>query len=172
MIDDELDLVDDEEDNIEHTYLTFQVGEEQYAVPVAYVTEIVRLQRSFAIPDVPSFIRGVINLRGKVIPLLDVRARFGLHETDLNELTVVVVLEVGDTSTGLIVDAVSEVVEIPPASVEPRPAWRGGGGARGAMIRGIAKREDSVSFLLDVDALLDVHPARPSALTEPSTTAA
>lgn len=160
MIDDEMDLVDDEDDNAEHTYLTFQVGEEQYAVPVANVTEIVRLQRSFGIPDVPSFIRGVINLRGKVIPLLDVRARFGLERTDLNDLTVVVVLEVGDTATGLIVDAVSEVTEILPANVEPRPAWRGGGGARGAMIRGIGKRGENVSFLLDVGALLDVQPTR------------
>lgn len=171
MIDDEMDLADDEEDNSEHTYLTFQVGEEQYAVPVAFVTEIVRLQRSFAIPDVPSFIRGVINLRGKVIPLLDVRARFGLHATELNELTVVVVLEVGETSTGLIVDAVSEVVEIQPSSVEPRPAWRGGG-ARNAMIRGIGKRGDNVSFLLDVSALLDVQPAGPAAGADAPSTAA
>jgi purine-binding chemotaxis protein CheW len=154
MADDDLDF-NDEEDNTQNTYLTFQVGGEEYAVPVANVTEIVRLQRSFAVPDVPSFIKGVINLRGKVIPLLDVRSRFGLPENEYTDLTVVIVLEVGEACTGLVVDGVSEVAEIPPEQIAPRPQWKGSA-SQPSMIRGVGKRGESVSFLLDVDALLDV----------------
>jgi purine-binding chemotaxis protein CheW len=74
---DDIDAADEADDTpIEDTYLIFRVGAEEYAVPVTSVTEIVRLQKSFAVPDVPSCVRGVINLRGKVIPLVDVRQRF------------------------------------------------------------------------------------------------
>jgi purine-binding chemotaxis protein CheW len=116
------------------------------------VTEIVRLQKSFAVPDVPSYIRGVINLRGKVIPLLDVRCRFGLDEATYTDRTVIVVLEVGDTATGLVVDGVTEVAEIMPenidtASVPTRPG-------KGSMVCGMGKRAERVSFILDVPFLL------------------
>lgn len=163
MADDDLDFSEEEEDNVDNTYLTFQVGGEEYAVPVTYVTEIVRLQKSFAVPDVPSFIKGVINLRGKVIPLLDVRSRFGLPQTEYTDLTVIIVLEVGDACTGLVVDGVSEVLEITPEQIEPRPRWKSStGGAN--MISGVGKRETSVTFLLDVGALLDAEPRQaPSA---------
>jgi len=143
---------DDDTGNGEHTFLTFQVGGEEYAVPVAYVTEIVRLQKSFAIPDVPSYVRGVINLRGKVIPLVDVRSRFGLPDAAYTDRTVVVVLEVSDTPTGLVVDAVSEVAEILPEQVESRVQVASASGRR--MVKGMGKRANGVSFLLDVDALL------------------
>lgn len=149
---------DDDAGNGEHTYLTFHVDGEEYAVPVAYVTEIVRLQKSFAIPDVPSYVRGVINLRGKVIPLLDVRNRFGLPDAAYTDRTVVVVLEVGEASTGLVVDAVSEVAEILPEHVEGNLQIASASGRQ--MVRGMGKRANGVSFLLDVDALLatDIAP--------------
>jgi purine-binding chemotaxis protein CheW len=153
---DELDT-DDDTSNGEHTFLTFHVGGEEYAVPVAYVTEIVRLQKSFAIPDVPAYVRGVINLRGKVIPLLDVRNRFGLPDAAYTDRTVVVVLDVGETSTGLVVDAVSEVAEILPEQIEPHLQSASTGGRH--MVKGMGKRASGVSFLLDVDALLATHVA-------------
>jgi purine-binding chemotaxis protein CheW len=143
---------DDDTGNGEHTFLTFHVDGEEYAVPVAYVTEIVRLQKSFAIPDVPAYVRGVINLRGKVIPLLDVRSRFGLPDAAYTDRTVVVVLEVGETSTGLVVDAVSEVAEILPDQIEPHLQIASTRGRH--MVKGMGKRANGVSFLLDVDALL------------------
>lgn len=151
---DEEHLEDD--GNIESTYLTFQVAGEEYAVPVAYVTEIVRLQKAFSIPDVPPYIRGVINLRGKVITLLDVRNRFGLPETPYTDRTVVVVLDVGEVAIGLIVDAVSEVTEIPPSQLEP--THRSGSRERGGMVKGTGKRAAGVSFVLDVHALLGIEP--------------
>jgi purine-binding chemotaxis protein CheW len=152
----ELDLLDDDDGSLEHTYLTFHVENEEYAVPVVHVTEIVRLQKTFAVPDVPSYIRGVINLRGKVIPLLDVRDRFGLANAPYTDRTVIVVLEVGETSTGLVVDGVSEVVEIPADQIELRPPARKG---RPQMVHGLGKRADKVSFILDVAALVDAAPA-------------
>jgi purine-binding chemotaxis protein CheW len=122
------------------------------------VTEIVRLQRSFAVPDVPSYIRGVINLRGKVIPLLDVRARFGLPDASYSDRTVIVVLELGDVSTGLIVDAVSEVAELPPDQIDTAHASPRSG--HSSLVRGMAKRGERVSFVLDIPTLLaDAPPA-------------
>ncbi|MCE9575910.1 MAG: chemotaxis protein CheW [Deltaproteobacteria bacterium] len=152
MSTDDLDLVDDEPEHIDHTFLTFYVGGEEYAVPVANVTEIVRLQKTYVVPDVPGYIRGVINLRGKVIPLLDVRNRFGLADAAYTDRTVIVVLELGDTTTGLVVDAVSEVTEILPDQIEIRPALRNA--TRPSMVRGMGKRANRVSFILDVAALL------------------
>lgn len=164
MATDDSDLGDDELDNLDHTFLTFQVGGEEYAVPVATVTEIVRLQKTYVVPDVPPYIRGVINLRGKVIPLLDVRSRFGLADAAYTDRTVVVVIEVGDSTTGLVVDAVSDVTDIPPAQIEGRVGVRAGG--RPSMVRGLGKRADRVSFILDVPALLAIDgAAAPSSIT-------
>lgn len=145
------EIEDIEDESIEDTYLTFLVGEEEYAVPVGHVTEIVRLQKSFSVPDVPSYIRGVINLRGKVIPLLDVRSRFGLAQSSYSDRTVVVVLEVDETATGLVVDGVSEVAEIPRETIDSDVPHAAG---RQSMVRGMGKRADRVSFILDVPRLL------------------
>jgi purine-binding chemotaxis protein CheW len=153
---DDIDAIDEEEDNIDNTYLTFTVEGEEYAVHVSHVTEIVRLQKSFAVPDVPSYIRGVINLRGKVIPLLDVRSRFGLAEAAYTDRTVVVVLEVGDTATGLVVDGVTEVAEIPPEDIDTSAVRAKAG--KTSMVRGMGKRAERVSFILDVPFLLAAEP--------------
>ena len=153
MANDDLESLDDEEESIDNTFLTFHVGGEEYAVPVAHVTEIVRLQKIFAIPDVPAYIRGVINLRGKVIPLLDMRNRFGLPETGYTDRTVIVVLELGETPTGLVVDGVSDVTEIPADQIEDRLGMVHGG--RRSTVKGVGRRGPKVSFVLDVDSLLD-----------------
>lgn len=146
------DFADEDDGNLDNTYLTFHVGSEEYAVSVLFVTEIVRLQKTFAMPDVPAYIRGVINLRGKVIPLLDVRQRFGLTEAAYTDRTVVVVLEVDEVPTGLVVDGVSEVAEILPEQIEP--ARRGIARGQRSMVQGMGKRANGVSFILDVRSLL------------------
>jgi purine-binding chemotaxis protein CheW len=158
MAHDDIDSVDGDgdDDNIDNTYLTFVVDDEEYAVHVSHVTEIVRLQKSFAVPDVPDYIRGVINLRGKVIPLLDMRARFGLAEAAYTDRTVVVVLEVGETATGLVVDGVSEVAEIAPENIDTRAV--GAQQGRSSMVSGMGRRADRVSFILDVPFLLAAEP--------------
>lgn len=156
MSSDDLDVFDDEEETSEHTYLTFRVGSQDYAVPVGMVIEIVRIPTIYEVPDVPAHIRGVTNLRGKVIPLLDVRRRFALPPLDYDDRTVVVVLEYGESTTGLVVDAVSEVAEFPSEQIEHRS---GRDAHRPAMVSGIGKRGVRVTFILDVPALLDVEPA-------------
>ncbi len=142
---------DDEEDNIEEMYLTFEVGDEEYGVGIINVTEIVRLQKIIEVPDVPRYVRGVINLRGKVIPVIDVRKRFSLPEIDYTNRTTIIVLEVDDVPTGLIVDKVNEVIEIPQDSVDAPPRKHKGDEG---VIQGMGKHGDRVCILLDIDQLL------------------
>ncbi len=142
----------DDDDNIDNTFLTFAVGAEEYAIPVTHVTEIVRLQKIFAVPDVARHVRGVINLRGKVIPLLDVRARFGLAETVYTDRTVIVVIEVEGTPTGLVVDAVFDIAEIGPELMEATPNLARG--AHAALVTGMSKRADRISFIISVPRLV------------------
>ena len=148
----DLALPEADADGIESMYLTFAVAEETYGVPIGIVTEIVGMQRVMSVPDVPRYIKGVINLRGKVIPLMDVRLRFGMAERGYDERTVVIVLEVGGAPVGLIVDGVSEVVDIPPSKVD-RSGFGGVGGGRSA-VSGLGHVEDRVAILLDVPVMV------------------
>ena len=124
-----------EDENLEDMYLTFSVAGEEYAVGVEYVTEIVGLQEIVQVPDVPDFVRGVINLRGRVVPVLDARLRFGLPPRDYDHRTVIVVLDVHGSPSGLVVDRVDDVAEIPPSMTDPPPQWRRSDGARSSLIR-------------------------------------
>lgn len=150
-------LEGDDEENLQNTFLIFYVAGEEYAVHVSHVTEIVRIQRVFPVPDMPRYIRGVINLRGRVVPLLDVRARFGLPQGDGGERAVVIVIEHDDATTGLVVDAVHEVTELLPADIEATARTHGPRDAS-AVITGMGKRGDRVTFVLDVAALVAARP--------------
>lgn len=143
--------IDGNDDNIDDMYLTFKVGEEDYGVVISVVTEIVGMQRIMGIPDVPAYIKGVINLRGKVIPLMDVRLRFNMPERPYDERTVVIVLDVGDAPMGLIVDRVSEVLEIPAGQID-----RHSGPAAGArsVVSGLGRIDERVAILLDEKLLV------------------
>ncbi|MEM7604836.1 MAG: chemotaxis protein CheW, partial [Myxococcota bacterium] len=99
-------------------YLTFTTDDMFYAFPIRNVTEIIGMQTITTVPDVPPFIKGVINLRGKVIPLMDVRLRLGLPGVEYNDRTCIIVVEVTDRSVGVIVDAVSDVLTIDTAQIE------------------------------------------------------
>lgn len=141
-----------EADNIDEMYLTFALGDEEYGVGIAGVTEIVGMQRIMSVPDVPHYIKGVINLRGKVIPLMDVRLRFGMPERAYDERTVVIVMDVGEAPIGLIVDGVSEVLEIPPSQVDRHTQF--GRSASRPVIAGIGRIGDRVAVLLDTEVLV------------------
>ena len=147
------DLTFNEENNIADMYLTFAVAGEDYGVGIGFVTEIVGMQKVMEVPDVPHFIRGVINLRGKVIPVMDVRRRFGLPETGYTERTVIIVLDVESIPIGLVVDAVSEVLEIPETQIDQPPKFGANRDGKG-VIRGLGKQGDRVAILLDVDRLV------------------
>ncbi|MBT3473755.1 MAG: chemotaxis protein CheW [Gammaproteobacteria bacterium] len=142
---------DDEEDNIEEMFLTFEVGEEEYGVGIINVTEIVRLQKIIEVPDVPHYVRGVINLRGKVIPVIDVRKRFSLPDTEYSNRTTIIVLDVEEVPTGLIVDRVNEVIEIPEDRIDAPPRKQKG---EDGVIQGMGKHGDRVCIILDIDHLL------------------
>lgn len=151
----EADLVDhDDEENIEDVYLTFKVLGEPYAVGVVSVTEIVRIQEINQMPGMSVAFRGVINLRGHVIPVLDMQARFGLRPIEPNDRTVIVVLETGDERAGLMVEEVTEVIELAAKDIEPASASIGQERARNSLVKGIAKRGENVCMVLDVGRLL------------------
>ncbi len=133
-------------------YLTFQLGSEEYGMEIFYVTEIVGIQRITRVPGMPDYIKGVINLRGSVIPVMDVRLRFGMSERTYDERTCLIVVRVDDRSTGLVVDRVNEVSEIPASQIEPPPRT---GGNSGEYIHGMGKVNDAVKILLSMEKLLD-----------------
>lgn len=141
-----------EADNIDEMYLTFALGTEEYGVNIVGVTEIVGMQRIMPVPDVPNYIKGVINLRGKVIPLMDVRLRFGMPERAYDERTVVIVMDVGEAPIGLIVDGVSEVLEIPPSQVDRHTQF--GRSTTRSVIAGIGRIGERVAVLLDTSVLV------------------
>jgi purine-binding chemotaxis protein CheW len=160
MAEAEMDLtIVTETDDIENMYLTFDIAKETYAVNIGYVTEIVGMQRISAMPDVPDFIKGAMNLRGKVIPVMDLRLRFQMPARDYDERTTIIVIDLEGTTTGLVVDHVTDVLTIPADKVDPPPAWRKeqkaeDGVARQGVIRGLGRQNDGVSIILDVARLL------------------
>jgi len=147
----------EQEDSQRDKYLTFLVDTEEYGIAINYVTEIIGLQQITAVPDLPESLKGVINLRGKIIPVMDMRSRFHLPTRDYDSRTCVVVVNLHETIVGLIVDRVSEVHNIPASQIEPPPR-AAKGGCR--YIQGIGKVGEQVTILLDIDALLhqDVRP--------------
>lgn len=140
------------EDTQKDKYLTFHLAGEDYGIEIRYVIEIIGIQNITEVPDMPAFIRGVINLRGKVIPVMDVRARFSLPDRDYDDRTCIIVVTIDETEVGLVVDEVSEVADIPTANVEPPP--RTGKSTGTQYIQGMGKINSAVKILLDVHKLL------------------
>lgn len=138
-------------ENLDDMYLSFSLGEEEYAVGIRQVVEIVGLPRIMAVPDLPDYIKGVINLRGKVIPLLDVRTRFRMDAKAYDERTVVIVMEVDGAPIGLIVDGVTEVREIAPGDIR-RSSAASTRGVQSA-IYGLGRVGQKVIVLLDAGVL-------------------
>ncbi|MEW6771132.1 MAG: chemotaxis protein CheW [Bacillota bacterium] len=146
-------ITDDEgEDTQEDKFLTFILGEEEYGIEIRHVTEIIGIQNITEVPDMPLYVKGVINLRGKVIPVMDVRLRFGMAEREYDDRTCIVVINIDGQAVGLIVDRVSEVLDIPKNDIEPPPAVRKGAGSR--FIQGMGKVGEEVKILLNAEKLL------------------
>ena len=143
------DLENETQDDL---YLTFHLAQETYGMNILQVQEIIRLLKITIIPESPNFIKGVINLRGKIIPVMDVRLRFGIAAKNYDDRTCIIVVAVKDTEMGLIVDEVDEVIEILPKQIEEMPAMSSSSHQR--FIKGIGKINDQVKILLDMDKLL------------------
>lgn len=152
-IDEDLLEDDDEnEDTQEGKYLTFQLNDEEYGIQIGYVTEIIGIQNINSVPDMPEYIKGVINLRGKVIPVMDVRLRFGAPSRDYDERTCIIVINVKEQAMGLVVDRVSEVLDIPESEIEPTPELRKGRSNR--FVHGLGKVNGEVKLLLEAESML------------------
>jgi purine-binding chemotaxis protein CheW len=152
MIDQEEDFLEDE-DSQKDKYLTFHLAGEDYGIEIRYVTEIIGIQKITEVPDMPDFVRGVINLRGKVIPVMDVRTRFRLPSREYDERTCIIVVDINESAVGLVVDEVREVADIPEGQVEAPPATGSGSGSR--YIQGMGKLDDEVKIILNVGHLLN-----------------
>ena len=133
-------------------FLAFFLGDEEYGLEILKVYEIIGMQPITPVPRTPSFIRGVINLRGKVIPVMDMRARFGMPAIPDTEETCIIVVKAQGVQMGIVVDRVSEVLDIRSEEIEDAPAF--GAQVNTEYILGIGKCNDSVKILLDIDKVL------------------
>lgn len=146
------EMLDQEEDTQKGRFLTFSLGKETYGIEIKYVTEIIGIQAITEIPELPEYIKGIINLRGKIIPIMDVRLRFKKEPRDYNDRTCVVVVDIKDISIGLIVDSVSEVLTIQEQDIVEPPQMNKGFNNR--YIKRIGKVGNDVKLLLDCEKLL------------------
>jgi len=144
--------LDDNEDTLKDKYLTFRLGDEDYGIDISYVTEIIGLQKITEVPDMPQFVRGVINLRGRVIPVIDIRSRFQMDERKYDDRTCVIVVNINNTDVGLVVDIVNEVISIPENNISPPPSVHKGSASR--FVRAMGRVNDAIKILLDMDKLL------------------
>ncbi len=140
----------------EGKYLTFTLAEEEYGIGILKVKEIIGMMPVTTVPRVPHFVKGVINLRGKVIPVIDLRLRFGMEEVEATDRTCIIVVEVknpsGVVQMGIVVDSVSEVLNIKAEDIEETPSF--GAAVDTDYILGMAKTEGEVKILLDIDRVL------------------
>lgn len=139
------------EDTQRDKYLTFLLGKEEYGIGIGYVTEIVGIQSITEVPELPHYVKGIINLRGKIIPVIDARLRFGKESKEYTDRNCTIVIEVKDLTVGLIVDAVAEVLSISQENIVPLPKLSGTSHQK--YIKGIGKSGNNVKLLLDCDKL-------------------
>lgn len=135
--------------------VTFSIGEEEFGVNILKVQEINRTMEITKVPRSPEFVEGVINLRGKVIPIIDLRRRFGLSSKPEDKDTRIIVIEINSVIVGFVVDAVSEVLRIPASTVEPPPPVVAG--VESDYISGVGQLKDRLLIMLDLDKILSTE---------------
>jgi Chemotaxis signal transduction protein len=140
------------EDALQGRFLSFSFSKETFAIEIKYVTEIVGIQPITPVPEVPDYVMGIINLRGKIIPVIDMRIKFRKPAADYNDRTCIIVVDLEETSVGFIVDNVEEVLSIPDEKIVPPPDYKTG--IQNRYIKGIGIVEDKVMLLLDCAKLL------------------
>lgn len=142
-------------DHMAGRYLTFGLGDETYGANILRVREIIGLQNITRVPDTAAYLKGVINLRGQVIAVMDLRLRFGMPEAAHTDETCIVIIESGGTMTGVIADRVREVVDLTGANIEPPPEY--GSELDNRFIMGMGKTGDRIVIMLDTDAVVAVN---------------
>jgi len=148
-------MVEDDEDLEQQSdkFLMFKLGEEEYGIDIKRITAIEELPQITTIPDMPNFVKGVINLRGKVIPAVDLRLRFGIEEKEYDDRTCIVIVSINNSTIGLIVDIVSEVHEISKNDIGEPPSFKNNSGKE-QYIAGLAKKGEEVKIILDVEKII------------------
>lgn len=141
------------EDTQKGKFLTFLLGKEVYAIEIKFVIEIIGMQPITEIPELPEYVKGIINLRGKIIPVMDVRLRFKKEPRDYNDRTCIIVVEVENILLGLIVDNISEVMSMADEDIVPPPEINKGTESR--YIKGIGKVENNVKLILNCEKLMN-----------------
>lgn len=141
---------------VDQKLLTFSLGNEGYGISILKVKEIIGMLSITQVPRTPDFIKGVINLRGKIIPIMDLRIKFGMAEKPYNERTCIIVIEVNiqgsDRLLGVVVDTVSEVINISAEEIEPAPQY--GSKLEHNLISGMGKIKDRVVIILDIEEVV------------------
>jgi len=147
-------LEDQDDQSIDDLYLIFHLDKEDYGIGIKNVTEIVGKQNVTRVPNMPDYVKGVINLRGQVIPVIDVRTRFGLPFREYDDRTCSVVINVNNLQFGVIVDVVDEVISIAPDKIAPPPNVSGNQASR--FIKGMGRSDgsDKVKLLLDIERMI------------------
>ena len=134
-------------------YLTFFLDREEYGLEILKVREIIGMMDITPVPRTPKFICGVINLRGKVIPVVNLRTKFGMETIETNGETCIIVVQAEDIEMGIVVDRVSEVIDIPTSAIQPPPAF-GNKRISISYLLGIGKTEETIKLLLNIDKVL------------------
>ncbi len=133
-------------------FVTFTLGDEEYGIEILKVQEIIGYPGFTKIPNMPAFVKGVINLRGSVVPVIDLRLKFGMDEKAYDTYTVILVLEVREKIIGAIVDSVSDVISLKEEEMQPTPDFSSGVSADS--IRGMGRKDEKLIILLDIDRVL------------------
>lgn len=144
-----------EEDTQKGKFLTFSLGTEFYGIDIIHVTEIVGIQPITVVPDLPHFIKGIINLRGRIIPVIDIRLKFNKEVVSYNDRTCIIVIEVNEQSIGIIVDAVSEVINITDEQIVPPPPSTNT--SNNKYIKSIGKTDELVILMIDCHKIFTDH---------------
>ena len=140
------------EDTLRGKFLTFLIDKEEFGIDIRYVTEIIGVLPTTFVPEVPAYVKGVINLRGKVVPVIDVRLRFKKESVEYDDRTCIIVINIKDIEIGLIVDSVSEVVNIKDENIMPPPNYHAG--FQNPYIEGIGQVGDKVKMLIDCEKII------------------
>lgn len=149
------EIVEIEEDTQKDKYLIFSIGEQYYGIDIKYVIEIIGIEPITEVPELPDYIRGVINLRGKIIPVMDVRLKFKKAEKEYDDRTCIIVVEIENICIGLIIDRVLEVVSIDENSISPPPKTSSNKDNANKYIKGIGKMQNQIRLLIDCHKLLE-----------------
>jgi purine-binding chemotaxis protein CheW len=146
------ELMVQEEDTQRGKFLTFQLGSEIFGIEIRFVTEIIGIQSITYVPEVPDYVKGIINLRGKIIPVVEMRSKFKKPSIPYDDRTCIIVIDIKEISIGLIVDSVSEVLNIADENIVPPPKYKSG--AQNKYIKGIGKVDKEIKLLLDCEMII------------------